>query len=80
MLTRIMKRLCQTEDVSIHAAHYQPDRAFMQPLSYIDLIEKTMASQDVNDLVSAFVVGVVVIVAFLALILPLVLGLIERRH
>jgi hypothetical protein len=39
-----------------------------------------MTSQDITDLVSGVIVGLVAIVALLALILPLVLGLFERRH
>jgi hypothetical protein len=38
-----------------------------------------MTSQDVNDLLSALIVGLVAFVAFLALLLPLALGLFERR-
>jgi hypothetical protein len=42
--------------------------------------ENKMASQVATELVSALIVGSVAVVAFLALILPLVLGLFERRR
>lgn len=38
-----------------------------------------MDSQDVSDAISACVIGLVAIVAFLSLILPLLLGLFGRR-